>query len=199
MYQCGRRGSVGIAFRSEGFKFDNRHETIPAVCSFIAKGALDIFTLDCTMKLFSLAFALLLPIASQAAGSTVGAFICPEGIKTSQSLFKAVSGWSETQERSIISQGLNDAAYSEHSLDQVDFSFGPPEGRVWLAPDRSTQSLKGQWSSTWKFQRSEEIWFSCRYRGTTVLLSRQIAPGLTSCSVKYSRNQGIIVEKVSCQ
>ena len=157
------------------------------------------FMLDYAMKIFALVVALLLPIASQAAGSTVGDFICPEGIKTSQSLFESVGGWSGTQERSGISKGLNNAAFSEHKLAQVDFSFGPPEGRVWLAPDLSTQALKGRWSSTWKFQRSEEIWFSCRYSGTTVLLSKQIAPGLKSCSVKYSRNQGIIVENVSCQ
>lgn len=151
------------------------------------------------MKIFTFAVALLLPITAQAAGSTVGAFICPERIKTSQSLFESFSGWSGTQERSVISKGLNNAAFSEHKLAQVDFSFGPPEGRVWLAPDRSTQALKARWGSTWKFQRSEEIWFSCRYSGTSVLLSRQIAAGLKSCSVKYSRNQGMTVENVSCQ
>ena len=187
------------AFESEGRAFANRHGTTSAVRNFTAKGDLDIFMLDYAMKLFALAVALLWPISSQAAGSTVGAFICPEGIKTSQSLFESVSGWSGTQERSGISKGLNNAAFSEHKLAQVDFSFGPPEGRVWLASDRTTHALKGRWSSTWKLQRSEEIWFSCRYSGTSVLLSRQIATGLKSCSVKYSRNQGIIVENVSCQ
>lgn len=151
------------------------------------------------MKFFALAVALLLPIAAKAAGSTVGALVCPETIKTRQSLLEAVSGWSGTQEHSGISKGLNNAAYSEHKLAQVYFSFGPPEGGVWLAPDRTTQAHKSRWSSTWDFQRSEEIWFSCRYRGTTVLLSRQIAAGLKSCSVNYSRNQGVTVENVSCQ
>lgn len=154
------------------------------------------------MKFFALAVALLLPIAAKAAGSTVGALVCPETIKTRQSLLEAVSGWSGTQEHSGISKGLNNAAYSEHKLAQVYFSFGPPEGPAWpawLAPDRSTPAIKGRWRSTWKFQRSDEIWFSCRYRGTTVLLSRQIAAGLKSCSVKYSQNQETTVENVSCQ
>ena len=154
------------------------------------------------MKLFALTITLLLPIASQAAGSTVGALVCPETIKTSQSLLEGVSGWSGIQERSDLAKGLNSAAYSQHMLAQVDFSFGPPEGLVWpawLAPDRSTPATKGRWSSTWNFQRSEEIWFSCRYSGTTVLLSRQIAAELKSCSVKYSQNQGTTVENVSCQ
>jgi hypothetical protein len=186
-------------FESEGLEFAIRHGATSEVPSFTANGDLNIFTPDYAMKHYALTIALLLPIASQAAGSTVGAFMCPEGIKTSQSLFESVSGWSETQERSGISKGLNNAAFSEHKLAQVDFSFGPPEGRMWLAPDRSIQGPKGLRSSTWNFQRSEEIWFSCRYSGTSVLLSRQIAPGLKSCSVNYSRNQGMTVENVSCQ
>ena len=130
-----------------------------------------------------------------------GAFIlaCPERITTQQTLYQPIEGWRASPEQAADSAGSGASAYSEHNLDNVAFSMGVPDAAVILAPDQQTQVIKGQWTSTWHLQASQGVWFSCRYRGTRVVLSKSLPAGLQRCSVRYNRNRGIEVQHVSCQ
>jgi hypothetical protein len=123
---------------------------------------------------------------------------CPVQISTVQSLREPAPGWREALERPFTSDRARESGYSQHNLDYIEFSVGVPEERVSLAPDRETSIVKGRWTATWLLSKSEEIWFSCRYRGTTVMLSRQLSPGLKACAAKYDKNRGITVQGVSC-
>lgn len=143
--------------------------------------------------------ALLALCASFSVAAQDKTYSCPQQITTRQSLHDAVPGWKPSTEKPFSASRQKDTGYSEHNLDSVAFSEGPPEDQVTLAPDRESPTVKGQWTSTWSFQKSESIWFSCSYRKTAVVLSRQLPAGLRSCVVRYNKNAGIAVELVSCK
>ncbi|MES2942705.1 MAG: STY0301 family protein [Pseudomonadota bacterium] len=143
--------------------------------------------------------ALLALCASCAVAAQDKPYNCPQQITTRQSLHEAVTGWSASTEKPFSASRQKDSGYSEHNLDSVGFSDGPPEEQVSLAPERESPSVKGQWTSTWTFQKSEKVWFSCNYRKTSVILSRQLPAGLRSCAVRYNQNAGIAVELVTCK
>lgn len=139
-----------------------------------------------------------LPISAPAIAAEA-ALECPTRITTRQSLYEPQAGWRESQERPFTSARANDTGYSEHNLDVVDFSVGVPDDRISLAPDAETRQGNGRWTATWTFSGKEPIWFSCRYRETSVILSRQLAPEIRRCLVAYDRNKGITVQSVRCR
>lgn len=152
----------------------------------------------CPKRRVLLAALLLLQGLCQAAGNAL-TLACPERITTRQSLQAPVAGWRASQQRPFSAQRTTDAGDSENNLDHVDFSIGPPEELVTLAPDRQSPTQQGRWTSTWMLSKSQEVWFSCHYRGTTVVLSQPLPAALTRCSAQYDMNRGIAIERVSCQ
>jgi len=142
---------------------------------------------------------IVLPTITFAAGTPQTFFQCPERITTEQSLHEKQPGWRESTERPVTPARRNDVGYSEHNLDFVDFSEGPPEERGYLQPDRETKVVHGQSTATWVFHETTPVWFSCRYRGTAVILAKQLSADVRTCSVSYDRNRGISVRKVWCE
>lgn len=147
----------------------------------------------------SLPAALLALFATFSVAAQDKTFSCPAQITTKQSLHEAVAGWKPSVEKPFSASRQKDTGYSEHNLDAVGFSEGPPEEQVLLAPDKESPTVKGLWTSTWNFQKSESVWLSCNYRKTAVVLSRQLPAGLRSCAVRYNKSAGIAVEWVRCK
>jgi len=149
-------------------------------------------------RLFCAGFGCLIAYAPYGVCAPVR-FECPPRITTVQSLPEPVPGWRESLEPPFANERANPAGQSEHNLDYVQFSSGVPEERASLVPDRESPTVKGKWTATWRFAKSDEIWFSCWYRGTSVILSRQLPPAVRACSVRYNKNAGLSVEGVTCE
>lgn len=78
------------------------------------------------------------------------------------------------------------------------FSEGVPEERAWLIPDNEN-ALKGKaWIARWDFSTSDDIWITCRYRETTVMVSKKLPPGIKACFVSVDKTKGIQVQHVWC-
>jgi hypothetical protein len=74
---------------------------------------------------------------------------------------------------------------ARHAWTNAQFSEGPPDRQVWLAPDSSRTSGKTV-TNLWTFAPSGDgIWLSCGYIGTSLVLSFRLADTIRACSVKY--------------
>jgi hypothetical protein len=67
-------------------------------------------------------------------------------------------------------------------LRQIQFSDGPPSEQAWLAPDRDERTWQG-----WHFEPSpgKQIWFSCSYSDSKLLLSAPLPADLKYCKVTH--------------
>ena len=63
-------------------------------------------------------------------------------------------------------------------LSGAKFSEGPPEQMIWLMPDAG-----GAGTGIWNFSEmhDENIWVSCQYQGSWLLLSKALPRGVTQC------------------
>jgi hypothetical protein len=77
---------------------------------------------------------------------------------------------------------------ARHTWTNAQFSEGPPDRQVWLAPDNSRTSGKTV-TNLWTFAPSGDgIWLSCGYTGTSLVPSFRLADSIRTCSVKYDAN-----------
>lgn len=115
---------------------------------------------------------------------------CPETISVKQRLAKPEQGWQE---------GIADMPIR---LAGVTFYDGPPEQKASLVYD-GKRRLKGRRIATWRFGPQSRIWISCGYAGTTIVLSRPLAGGVSECSVTYDPGQTVAglpsIEKMDCK
>lgn len=116
---------------------------------------------------------------------------CPETIDVHQELTAAVPGFQST---------LSDTPVR---LASVAFYDSPPAEKVSLANER-TVKLTGKEKAIWRFtvQPNHEIWMSCGYSGTSVLLIRPLPPKTDTCSVTYNVRQRVaglpVIEAIAC-
>jgi hypothetical protein len=69
-------------------------------------------------------------------------------------------------------------------LEDMLFSEGAPDGAGWLAPD----SADGALVSTWDFTGAKDVWLSCAYESTNVIVSIRLPPGLATCTVHQAKD-----------
>jgi hypothetical protein len=118
--------------------------------------------------------------------------LCPETVQVRQSSAPALQGWS--------------VSYSEapNRLEMVTFFNGPPEEQASLVYDRWTDG-KGISTATWSLPRDARgYWVRCSYSGTSVELSKRLAPEISSCQVIYQRQaHGVAglpaIERIACR
>jgi hypothetical protein len=119
-------------------------------------------------------------------------FVCPDSVKVDQKLAAPVPGWTAT---------LND---KPHHLAGVTFFDGPPEGKVSLVYDKSSET-GGKFIATWTFnpKTSKNIWVACGYSGTSIVLKKPLPPKTASCTVTYDAKQKVaglpLLEKLTCK
>ena len=115
---------------------------------------------------------------------------CPETISVKQSLAKPEQGWNES------------TSDMPNRLAGVTFLDGPPEQKASLV-NEGERVVKGKQISTWRFDSQSQIWLSCRYSGSNIVLSRALTRGTTVCSVTYNPRQTIAglpsIEKIECR
>jgi len=115
---------------------------------------------------------------------------CPETIAVKQSLARSVEGWQES------------ASDMPNRLAGVTFFDGPPEQKASLVYD-SERSVKGKQIATWLFVAKSQIWLTCGYSGSNLILSRILTNGTTSCSVTYDPKLTVAglpsIEKIECK
>lgn len=115
---------------------------------------------------------------------------CPGNISVKQSLVNKEPGWREgASETPILLAG-------------VTFFDGPPEQKASLVYDSETL-LKGKQVAVWRFGSQSQIWISCRYSGTTVVLSQPLSKSTSTCKVTYNAKQTIdglpVIERIECE
>jgi hypothetical protein len=122
-----------------------------------------------------------------AAADPVG---CPKTIQVKEQLAAPVAGWT------AASDGM------PHQLAGLTFFDGKPEEKASLAPDGEVTQRR-QTISTWKFDKTRPTWVMCRYSGTGVTLTRELARNTSMCTVAYSRDTTIeglpVIEKIDCR
>lgn len=115
---------------------------------------------------------------------------CPETISVKQSLAKPEQGWKES------------TSDMPNRLAGVTFLDGPPEQKASLV-NEGESLVKGKQIATWRFGSQSQIWLSCRYSGSTIVLSRALAKGTSVCRVTYNPRQTIAglpsIEKIECK
>ena len=115
---------------------------------------------------------------------------CPETISVKQSLIKPEQGWKES------------TSDLPNRLAGVTFLDGPPEQEASLV-NEGESFVKGKQIATWRFGSRSQIWLSCRYSGSNIVLSRALTEGTSVCSVTYNPRQTIaglpLIEKIECK
>jgi hypothetical protein len=81
-----------------------------------------------------------------------------------------------------------------HPLATVRFSEGPPTEQAILAPDASTRT-----TASWKFEPApgKNIWMSCAYVATDVIIATKLPATIKSCRLTFDKG-GNLMESVSC-
>lgn len=71
-------------------------------------------------------------------------------------------------------------------LQNILFSEGPPTEQATLAP-----TSNGKKSRRWNFSptRGQDIWLSCAYNGTALILSTKLPRSITACEVALDADQ----------
>ncbi|TWB34814.1 STY0301 family protein [Nitrospirillum viridazoti] len=81
-----------------------------------------------------------------------------------------------------------------HPLATVRFSDGPPTEQAILAPDASTKT-----GASWKFEPApgKDIWMSCAYVATDVIIATKLPATIKSCRLTFDKG-GNLMESMSC-
>ena len=109
-----------------------------------------------------------------AAGAAAAEIECPRTIQVRQVATDVPSGFTTA------------VSATPPQLASVTFFDGKPEEEASLVYDRKTPGRNGI-RAYWTFQPSSQIWLSCSYSGTSVVLSRPL-PGVTRCMVVYKKD-----------
>jgi hypothetical protein len=149
-------------------------------------------TIDLQMRIF---LAMTIVMSSTVKAKTIE-LSCPIKIETKQEIISSPKGW-DISMSSPTQLDTSHASNSEHHGEINGFSYGHPNERAILAPDKTTYSKKDRYSTnTWLFLKSEENWFICRYNDTVFELSKPLPAGLKQCRIQY--NQAITVTRAWC-
>lgn len=102
---------------------------------------------------------------------------CPPAIEvTKQSLKQRIQGWQPFYEQNTI-----------YNLDGIDLYDGKPEEMAALKPDN--QDSEDSFSEWQLYNNSERYYFIvCRYKNTSVQLTRQVPLEAKKCRVDYEQN-----------
>ena len=65
-------------------------------------------------------------------------------------------------------------------LDTIMFSEGSPAEQAWLTPD-ARHDLVAEWH--FATAQDQNVWLSCAYQSTTLILSKPLPPGIKTCRV----------------
>jgi len=71
---------------------------------------------------------------------------------------------------------------TEHPLENIMFTEGPPEEQGWLAPD-STENLVSTYDLTGD-TNSKSIFLICAYESTDIIVATPLPPGIKTCRVQ---------------
>ncbi len=87
-----------------------------------------------------------------------------------------------------------------HPWTNAQFSDGPPEQEVWLAPDSSQRRGK-ETVNTWRFSSSADgVWLSCTYTGTSLAAAFRLPETVRGCEVRYDETVSPAAAKsVTCR
>lgn len=112
-------------------------------------------------------------------------FSCPFSIVTKQSIVGEAKGYESTADN------------SSHIWQTISFYKGKPGLLPGLAPDRSNKNR-----ADWSFSMSDNIYISCGYYQTSVVLFKELPHGVHACHVNYEkmRNSAFdeLPQSVSC-
>lgn len=83
------------------------------------------------------------------------------------------------------------AGTGQHKLDNVRIYAGHPSADVPLAPDEypKKKTLVARWRL--ELDPKYEYWVACAYRGTPVVLAKQLDRKLSQCMIQYRRTAGL--------
>jgi hypothetical protein len=122
--------------------------------------------------------------------ATAAELRCPDTISVKQTLVKPETGWRESPSDLPI------------RFAGVTFFDGPPEQKASLVNDTESM-VKGKRIAVWKFLPQSQIWASCSYSGSNIVLSQALAKGTSKCSVTYIPKETIAglptIEKIDCE
>ncbi len=70
-------------------------------------------------------------------------------------------------------------------LESIMFSEGPPVEQGWLTPD-----ARHDLATEWHFATAQDqnVWLSCAYQSTTLLISKPLPSGLKTCRVHSAKD-----------
>jgi hypothetical protein len=117
---------------------------------------------------------------------------CPNTIAVHQEWQTPIEGWKAT---------LDD---TPNRLASVTFFDGPPEEKASLVNDR-TMKAAGKEVAAWHFlpRPNREIWIACGYSGTSIVLTKRLAPKTAVCEVTYNPRQRIaglpVIVSIACK
>lgn len=133
------------------------------------------------------------------AASPAVEYQCPTRIMTEQKLVTPLPDWRASTERPFTTFDEKENSHSEHNLRIVSFSEGVPEERGWLEPDNESELTEKAWVGRWEFAKSENVWVTCEYRETTVMISKKLPPDIKRCFMRFDSTKGIQVQRVWCE
>lgn len=130
----------------------------------------------CHLKTVALLLAALTS-AIASANASAEAVVCPGAIL-------ATSTTASSSEWEAV------AGTGQHKWDNVRIYAGHPSGDVSLAPDEypKTKTLVARWRL--ELDPKYEYWIACSYRGTPVVLAKQLDRKLSQCLIHYRRAAG---------
>jgi len=123
-----------------------------------------------------------------AAAEEVG---CPAQIVTTQTLAKAVPGWTDRKDT------------SPNVLAGLTFYDGRPEEQASLAPDE--KHVKGKLVESWELfpNPPRQNWLECVYAGTSIKIAKPLPKEIRGCTVTFNEQQTIDgypqIEKIVCK
>ena len=105
--------------------------------------------------------------------------MCPQSLKIERNAINVPDGWMFNRPPTSNDNGV-------FSIDNIEFSYGDPAGIAFMAPfSDQTKTKKGMSVniSRWNFRLTdEEIWVSCDYKNTDIILKKKIPVSIRSCT-----------------
>ncbi|MDG3441296.1 STY0301 family protein [Nitrospirillum amazonense] len=142
------------------------------------------------MKTFLILGALMLPIGMASAAETVPQ--CPKTFAVTETPASVPAGFT------AYSDGNPPTALSSQPLARplitVRFSEGPPSEQAILAPDATTKT-----TASWTFEPAsgKDIWMSCAYVATDIIIVTKLPRSIKSCRLTLDKG-GTLVQSVNC-
>jgi hypothetical protein len=109
---------------------------------------------------------------------------CPASLKVTQKASEVPDGFK------VFADGnpplANPAQPALLPLETILFSEGPPTDQGWLTPD-ARRDLVAEWH--FATAQDENVWISCAYQATTLMISMPLPPGLKTCRVRSVKDE----------